>query len=43
MTDKERYDYIIKLLTDEAIMKTWQIEDLKKRLSEAEQHLKAEQ
>lgn len=42
MTDKERYDYIIKLLTDEAILKTWQIEDLRKRLSEAEKHLKAE-
>lgn len=39
MTDKERYEYIIKMLTDEAIFKTWQIEDLKNRLEEAERHL----
>lgn len=39
MTDKERYEYIIKMLTDEAIFKTWQIEELKLRLEEAEKYL----
>lgn len=38
MTDKERYEHIIKMLADDSIIKTWQIEDLKKRLQEAEAH-----
>lgn len=40
MTDKERYEYIIKLLSEDAIMKEWQISDLKKRLEEAEKHFR---
>lgn len=39
ISDKERYEYIIEVIAKDAILKKWQMEDLKRRLEKAEKHL----
>ncbi len=39
ISEKERYEYIIEVIAKDAILKKWQLEDLKRRLEKAEKHL----